>query len=68
MSMINFRQEMQNQLDKMVSTGTLYVSMVPKDKIWETYLASFSKESNPTFRDPSSSYKNCNTKVYTKNY
>lgn len=52
--------KLQEQFDKMASTGNLYVSEVTGDTLWETYLSNFTEEYNPVFRDPESSVHNCN--------
>jgi len=58
--MLEFNKKLQAQFDKMCKTGKLFRVELSGSKIWELYLNSFSKEDNPIFRDPNSSYKNCN--------
>jgi len=57
---LGFTQLMQAQLDKMSKTGKLFRSQVTGDKVWEMYLNSFDEHTNPVFRDPASTEKNCN--------
>lgn len=58
--MIKLSKEMQQQFDKMCQTGKLFRANVPGSEIWRLYLASFTKEEDPVFRDPNSSVHNCN--------
>jgi len=52
--------KMQLQFKKLVETGKLFRSAMTGREVWEQYLSSFTKEANPVFRDPNSSYMNCN--------
>lgn len=52
--------KLQEQFDKMCSTGKLFRSELTGIEIWETYLNGFTPEENPIFRDPNSSVHNCN--------
>lgn len=58
--MIQFNKKIQEQFNEMCATGKLFRVELKGDQIWEMYLASFPKEQNPIFRDPTSSSKNCN--------
>lgn len=49
---------LQENLEKMMKTGALFISSVPGALIWQTYLEGFGKD--PKFRDPNSSVHNCN--------
>ena len=42
-------QLMQEQFDKMCSTGKLFKSSITGNQVWDTYLKSFSKQNNPIF-------------------
>lgn len=55
-----FTQLLQEQFDKMCSTGKLFRSSISGDSVWEIYLNAFPAEYNPIFRDPESSTHNCN--------
>ena len=54
----NFNDQIKNQFNKMQKTGKLFRVNVSGDMIWETYISSF--ENNIIFRDPNSSFHNCN--------
>lgn len=56
--MKNFRQQMQQQLLKMIATGKLFRADISGADIWALYLGSFKLD--PTFRDPESTMHNCN--------
>jgi hypothetical protein len=56
--MIQFRQQMQKQLDKMAATGKLFRANINGYNLWDVYLDSF--DHDPIFRDPESSVHNCN--------
>lgn len=58
--MKKFNLALQGQFDRMSATGKLFRVKLTGQEIWDLYLASFSKENNPKFRDPNSSQKNCN--------
>lgn len=49
---------LQENLEKMIKTGALFISSVPGALIWQTYMDGFGKD--PKFRDPNSSVHNCN--------
>lgn len=57
--MKEFSGKMQEQFDIMCKTGRLFVSSVPTDLLWDTYLKSFTKEEDPVFRNPEFTYHNC---------
>ena len=46
-----FRDAIESQYNKLQSTGNLYTVQIDKDKLWESYLASFPADSNPIFRE-----------------
>ena len=54
----NFNDQIKNQFNKMQKTGKLFRVNVSGDMIWKTYISSF--ENNIIFRDPNSSFHNCN--------
>jgi hypothetical protein len=56
--MINFNKILQEQFNKMCSTGKLFRSSLTGQKIWDLYIESF--HNDPIFRDPNSSEHNCN--------
>lgn len=58
--MENFNKKIQGQFDKMCKTGKLFRIALTGKEVWDLYLKSFSKEDDPVFRDPASSYHNCN--------
>jgi hypothetical protein len=51
---------MQAQFDKMCATGKLFRSSLTGQQVWELYINGFLPKHNPIFRDPNSSYHNCN--------
>lgn len=55
-----FHKELQQQFNKMSQTGKLFRVALAGDMIWNSYLASFSEENDPVFRDPNSTTHNCN--------
>ena len=58
--MIKFQKQIQAQFLKMCATGKLFRSALTGRQIWQSYLLSFDETTNPIFRDPESSSKNCN--------
>jgi hypothetical protein len=56
--MKEFQQKMQERFDQMCQTGKLFRSEVSSSRLWDIYLKSF--ENDPVFRDPSSTFHNCN--------
>jgi hypothetical protein len=50
-------KQIQQQLDKMYTTGKLFRSTIPGDVIWDSYIQGFGND--PIFRDPESSVHNC---------
>jgi hypothetical protein len=54
----DFNQRIKNQFVKMCKTGKLFRADVSGSEIWDLYLSSF--EDEKVFRDPESSYHNCN--------
>ena len=57
--MQHFNQLLQSKFDEMALTGKLFRVAMTGQEVWQLYLASFSTENNPKFRDPASSSKNC---------
>lgn len=53
-------KNIQAHFDKMCETGKLFRVDMSGDKIWELYLASFTPDADPVFRDPASTTHNCN--------
>lgn len=51
---------LQAQFDKMCATGKLFRSSLTGQQVWDLYINGFEKKHNPIFRDPNSSYHNCN--------
>jgi hypothetical protein len=58
--MKDLNKKIQQKFEQMQQTGKLFRVELPGVKIWELYLASFTADNNPKFRDPNSSEKNCN--------
>lgn len=58
--MIKFNKQIQVKFAEMQKTGKLFRVKLTGQQIWDLYLSSFSKEDNPVFRDPNSTFKNCN--------
>lgn len=55
-----FNKKVQEKFNQMCESGKLFRVELTGQKIWDLYLGSFSKENNPMFRDPNSTYHNCN--------
>ena len=58
--MLKFNKLIQAQFTKMAATGRLFRVELTGQQIWDLYIGSFSKENNPVFRDPNSTFHNCN--------
>jgi len=58
--MNKFTSLIQAQFDKMCATGKLFRSSLTGQEIWDLYINGFDPENNPVFRDPLSTYHNCN--------
>jgi hypothetical protein len=58
--MIEFKKLIQEQFNKMCSTGKLFRSSLTGLQVWDIYLTNFLKKDDPIFRDPESSTHNCN--------
>lgn len=56
--MKNLTEKIQKQFDKMCATGKLFRVDLSGNDIWDLYMKGFGKD--PVFRDPESSYHNCN--------
>lgn len=54
-----FSKQINETFQAMQETGRLYKADISGEELWDIYLNSFSSETNPVFRDPSSSMKNC---------
>lgn len=48
---LEFRTAIQKQFDIMAASGTLFISDVSKEDIWDTYLSSFPEGTNNLFRE-----------------
>lgn len=57
--MKEFNKKIQEQFNRMCSTGKLFRVSLSGSDLWSLYLSSF--EANPIFRDPNSSEHQCNT-------
>lgn len=49
MNFLELKKSLQNRLDFLIKNGDLFVLNVTRDKLWETYLNSFSDENNPIY-------------------
>lgn len=58
--MIKFNKQVQEQFDKMCSTGKLFRVAMTGHEVWDLYLKSFPEGKDLVFRDPASSEHNCN--------
>lgn len=58
--MKKLNEMLQAQFAIMCATGKLFKSSVTGQEVWDMYLGSFSREDDPTYRDPESSVHNCN--------
>lgn len=58
--MVEFQKLVQAQFNKMCESGKLFRSTLTGNQVWDIYISSFDKKDNPVFRDPNSSYHNCN--------
>lgn len=56
--MKQFNQKLQEQFSKMSATGKLFRARIGGNDLWRIYLESFIDD--PIFRDPASSWHNCN--------
>lgn len=56
--MITLTKQMQEQFNKMCSTGKLFRSSLSGQQVWDLYLGSF--KNDPVYRSPESSVHNCN--------
>lgn len=55
-----FNQQVQEKFEEMCKTGKLFRVALTGEEIWKLYLAGFSEENDPVFRDPNSTTHNCN--------
>ena len=55
-----FNTQIQKQFAIMCATGKLFRVDMTGDDLWDIYLASYSKEYDPIFRDPNSTNHTCN--------
>jgi len=60
LSFTEFNNLISKRFDYLQSNFKLFKSSVSGDDLWELYLKSFKKGDDPVFRDPNSSYHNCN--------
>lgn len=58
--MINFNKKIQEQFAKMCATGKLFRMALTGQQVWDIYINSFTNESDPQFRDPTSTVHTCN--------
>lgn len=58
--MENFNKKLQEQFNKMCSTGKLFRVALTGQDVWDIYLKAFKSDKDPKFRDPESSEHNCN--------
>lgn len=58
--MLEFNKKLQEKFTQMSQTGKLFRSELAGQQVWDLYIGSFTKETNPIFRDPLSTSKNCN--------
>jgi len=58
--MKQFNELIQAQFLQLCAIGRLYRVELTGRNVWDLYLKSFTKDTNPKFRDPESSTKNCN--------
>lgn len=58
--MKNLNKKIQQKFEQMQQSGKLFRVELSGAQIWDLYLASFSAENNPIFRDPNSTEHNCN--------
>ncbi len=58
--MQNFNKKLQAKFDEMCKSGKLFRVNLTGQEIWDLYLKSFTRETDPIFRDPASSSHNCN--------
>ncbi len=58
--MKNFNKKVQEQFKKMCTSTKLFRVALTGNEIWDLYVKSFTNEDNPIFRDPESTYYNCN--------
>lgn len=56
--MIEFNKKIKIQFEQMCKFGKLFRVSITGKELWDVYLSSF--ENDPVFRDPESSYHNCN--------
>lgn len=58
--MINLNKKIQAKFNEICKTGKLFRVNLTGQEIWDLYIKSFGKEDDPIFRDPKSSFHNCN--------
>tara|TARA_R110002074_G_scaffold402324_1_gene606964 strand:- start:16149 stop:18278 length:2130 start_codon:yes stop_codon:yes gene_type:complete len=58
--MLEITEKLQEQFDKISASGKLYKSQITGTEVWDLYLKSMNEEHNRPFRDPESSFYNCN--------
>ena len=60
MEFTKFNQKVKEQFALMCQQPLLFKSKVSEHQVWDTYISSFTKESDPVFRDPASTEHTCN--------
>ena len=58
--MDKFAKKVQDKFLEICKTGKLFRVELTGNQVWDLYIKSFSKEDDPTFRDPESTYHTCN--------
>lgn len=67
--MLEITKKLQEQFDNISKSGKLFVSSLTGDEVWNIYLSTLNTVHNRTFRDPESSYYNCNyCKAFIRRY
>lgn len=67
--MLEITKKLQEQFDVISASGKLYKADISGDKVWEIYLDTLNKVHGRSFRDPESSYYNCNfCKAFLRRY
>ena len=55
----DFKKAVSDQFTKMAEADHLFISKIPKDVLWDTYLSSFPEGSNPIYRERTEHDCNC---------
>jgi hypothetical protein len=59
MNFLNIKNAVAAQFNAMTVSGRLFLTNVPKDEMWETYLKAFPEGTNPIFRERTEHDCNC---------